>query len=352
MSNSYTSPPLLTDPARLGAGQTVRSTEFKRLGDAQNYSIAHGGCNNVISQFWDAEVFEYTSTSMTNVCSWYVPNPSEEHTEFKVRLSASSSGAGALAKIKITFPLSGNSYTDQITISDSTRFNNVFDVATVSITSAEDEAYCIVSLSLKSSSGTIEIAGIQGNWSPLSSPLPTRLMGQYGADITPSGIVRLGDDQALTSRFGVESINNINQIRKRGRVLLNWSGVFSASSAAAQGIGALDGQILYSLAAIFAGMSQNSLDVDIFVNVAGLTSSNTPLLFDVFGYRLALTLSGWNSYGVDLRLPEHDLSDQFGLSMYRVGVSETAINTASLLSKDNPLGGSPAYIRGLSIVSA
>ncbi len=350
MSNSYTTPPLLTDPARLTAGLTVRSTEFSRLGDAQNYAFATGGCTEVINQFWDSAVFEFTTTSLTECCQWYIPNPSEEHTEFKFRISASSNTAGAIASVTLTFPLSGNSYTGATTISDTSRFNSVFNEITVNITSAEDEKYAICKLSLHASGGTVEVAAVQANWSRLASPLANRLLGQYGENLTPQGVNRLGDDQALTSRFGVETFNNINQLRKRGRVLLNWSGVDNASSSPARGLGSLDTQLMYNYVSIFAGMSQNDLDVDVFVNAVNI-GSTSPIHVDVFGYRLNVTLDGWNSFGLSLRLPaEESLSNQFSLSMYRVGIDETLNNTSTLLSKDNPIGSSPAYIRSVAIV--
>lgn len=347
MSNSYTSPPLLTDPARLTAGLTVRSTELSRIGDAQNYAFAHAGTGDVINQFWDSEVFEFTTTSLTECCQWYIPNPSEEHTEFKFRISASSTTSGSIASVTLVFPLSGNTYTGSTTITDTSRFNSVFDIVTVNITTSEPELYAICKLSLQANSGTIEVAAVQANWSPIASPLPTRLLGQYGQDFTPMGANRLGDDQALTSRFGVETLNNIGELRKRGRVLLNWSGVDNASSSPARGVGSLDAQIMYNYVALFAGMNFNNLDVDVFLNGVNISS---PITVDVFGYRLTVSLNGWNSYGLDLRTPESTLSDDFGLSMYRVGIDETINNESVLLSKTRPIGANPAYIRGVAIV--
>jgi len=94
-------------------------------------------------------------------------------------------------------------------------------------------------------------------------------------------------------------------------------------------------------------MNFNDLDVDIFLNAVNITS---PVTVDVFGYRLTVSLNGWNSYGLDLRTPESTLSDDFGLSMYRVGIDETINNESVLLSKTNPINTNPAYIRGVAIV--
>ena len=76
MSNSFTSPPVLVDPARVTAGLTISSEEVSRLGDMVNYSFAHVGCGNVISQAWHDDVFLFENTTMTDVCEWIVPRPS------------------------------------------------------------------------------------------------------------------------------------------------------------------------------------------------------------------------------------------------------------------------------------
>ena len=39
MANSFTSPPVLVDPARVTAGLTIRAEEMRRLGDMVNYSF-------------------------------------------------------------------------------------------------------------------------------------------------------------------------------------------------------------------------------------------------------------------------------------------------------------------------
>jgi hypothetical protein len=71
---------------------------------------------------------------------------------------------------------------------------------------------------------------------------------------------------------------------------------------------------------------------------------------DIFGHRLSITSGGWNSYSLKLRLEEITLSDQFRLSMYRVGLDGTPNNQGLLLSIDNKVNTSPLYIRALSII--
>lgn len=350
MTNSFTSPPVLVDPARLTSGLTIRSQEAQRLADMQNYAFAYGGSGDVLNQAWDAEVFEFTTTSMTDVCQWYIPHPSEEHVEFKLRLSSFSTVSGSTAKCTIQFPLSGNSYYATATITDSSRFNSVFDVITVPISAVEDEPYVLITLSLQAASGaTIEVSAVQGSWSPLTSPLASRALDQYGEEVIPQGQNRLGVDLPLSSRFGVETLNNITQMRKRPRTLLNWSGVFASSSSPAKGLGSTDPQILFSEVALSAGLNLIGLNVVVFINTENVGVS--PLLVDVFGYRLSLPLNGWNVISVDLREPELvDRSNDFRLSMHRVGLMDTPNNADVLLSASNLITANPPYIKGIAIM--
>ena len=350
MSNSFTSPPILVDPARLTSGLTIRSQEAQRLADMQNYAFAYGGSGDVLNQAWDAEVFEFTTTSLTDVCQWYIPHPSEEHVEFKFRLSSFSTVSGSTARVSVNFPLSGGTYRTTATITDSSRFSSVFDVITVPISAVENEPYALVTLSLQAASGaTIEVSAVQGSWSPLTSPLASRALDQYGEEVIPQGQSRLGVDLPLSSRFGVETLNNITQMRKRPRTLLNWSGVFASSSSPAKGLGSTDPQILFSEVALSAGLNLIGLDVDIFINAVNI--GGTPLLVDVFGYRLSIPLNGWNSIGVDLREPELvDRSNDFRLSMHRAGLMDTPNNADVLLSASNLITANPPYIKGIAIM--
>jgi len=350
MSNSFTSPPVLVDPARLTSGLTIRSQEAQRLADMQNYAFAYGGSGDVLNQAWDAEVFEFTTTSLTDVCEWYIPHPSEEHVEFKFRLSSFSTVSGSTARVSVNFPLSGGTYRTTATITDSSRFSSVFDVITVPISAVEDEPYALVTLSLQAASGaTIEVSAVQGSWSPLTSPLASRALDQYGEEVIPQGQSRLGDDLPLSSRFGVETLNNITQMRKRPRTLLNWSGVFASSSSPAKGLGSTDPQILFSEVALSAGLNLIGLNVVVFINTENVGVN--PLLVDVFGYRLSLPLNGWNVISVDLREPELvDRSNDFRLSMHRVGLMDTPNNADVLLSASNLITANPPYIKGIAIM--
>jgi hypothetical protein len=353
MSNSFTSPPLLTDPARCTAGLTIRTTEIARLADSQNYSFAYGGTHNVVSQSWVESCFRYNTTSSTKVCEWYIPRPSREHSSFVFRLNAFSSASGNQFTAQITFALSGNTYSTTDTITDSGRYSSQFDDVTVSITADEAEEYCILSLYLNCvSGGIIDVCEVQGSWDNLSSPLSAGVLQQAGDDFIPQGQSRQGADLPLSARFGVQTLNNIVTLRKRGRVLLNWSGAFDSASFSLPpiGIGIGEQQLLYSMVALFAGMREAGLEIDVFLKVVNLGVGQT-LQVDVFGYRLTCIQSGWNSFGLGVvASPDHYLSGDVGLDMYRVGIDETPSNQANLLSIDNRQLDSVPYVQAISII--
>ena len=356
MSNEFTSPPVLVDPARVTAGLTIRSEEASRLGDMGNYSFAQVGCGNVISQAWDDQVWPFSVNSMTDVCEWVVPHPSEEHVTFNFVLMAHSTQPGSSAKVTVEFPLSGNTYFSTSTISDTARFGGAFELITVSISAVEDETIAQVRLSLEAGSGAVVyVAGVQASWAALSSPLAARALDQYGEAFIPSGSLRLSADLPLTSRFGVDQINNIAMLRKRKRTLLSWSGASTSdtytlsgtSHRAAQGLGSFDPQLLYSETALFAGMPETGLDVDVYIKAANV--GGTALDVEIFGYRFSVSSNGWSSYGVDLRQPELARGVEFRLPMYRVGLEPTQLNADNLLSDTNRISTAP-HIIGLCIL--
>lgn len=352
MSNSYTSPPALVDPARVTASQTLRATEIARLGDLQNYCFGVGGSGDVVNQAWDAEVFRVDTTTLTDVCEWYIPRPSNEHNTFKFRVASHTTVATGKVGVKITFPLSGNTYSTTIPITDSTRFASAFDEMTINVTASENELFCKCTLQVIVISGYVELALVEGRWSPLSSPLSAGSLGQGSDSFIPQGVNRLAADLPLSARFGVNTLNNITTLRKRGRTLFQWSGAFTSKTGnnPAKGLGLFDPQAMYSIVALYSGMNQlTDLDVDIFINVENYVSGTVYL--DIFGHRLTIAVNGWNSYGVTLRAQELSQSNEFKLSVYRVGLEATSNNSSVLLSQDKFITvGSPVYIKGLSII--
>jgi hypothetical protein len=350
MSNSYTSPPTLVDPGRVTASLTLRATEMSRLGDLQNYIFATGGTSDVLNQYWDLDVFEANDTSDTTVCEWYIPRPSNIHNELKVRVGAHQTHGG-VATVVLTFPTSANTYSQSTTITDSSRFQSAFNEVSINVTGNETDERIKLSLQLRSTApGYVQMAFIEARWTPLSSPLTTGALTQGADSFIPQGVSRLGADPPLTARFGVETLENLTMLRKRGRTLYQWSGARTsrAGSDPAQGVGIFDPQVMFSNVALYGGMNQiDGLEVDVFIDVVNYSVGS---FIDIFGQRLSITSNGWNQYSLKLRLEEVTLSDEFRLSMYQVGIDDTLNNSNLLLSINNKINTSPLYIRAISII--
>ena len=358
MTNSFTDEPTLTDPGRTIAGQTIRTTEISRLADLQNYCFGVGGTHNLISQTFDDSCFLQDSTAFTLMCQWYIPRLSRSHNELKVRISSFCSTSGAQIKLTLGFALSGNTYSTTINVSDSTRYGSIFDVATITTISSETESFAYLNMEVRAPSGDeIEVLGIQANWSPLTSPLSGGVHYIGTSEFIPQGASQQGADKPLSSRFGVQTLKNIQTLRTRGRVLLNWSGVQNASSSlpASQGanppvgLGHGDQVLLNSEVALFSGMNEiDGLSITLFAHVVGLGSGQT-ITVEIFNHRLTFSFNGWSSYSLDLIATEIPRSNEFGLSMYRVGLEVNDLNAHALLSILNPIASTP-YINALSII--
>ena len=357
MSNLFQSSPTLVDPSRLTALQTIRSTEITRISMLQNYVFARCGTHNVISQFFDNSCFIQDSTSFAEITRYVIPRISRSHNELKVRISGFCGTAGAQVRVTLSFPISANTYSDTVTITDTSRYSSAFNVATITTNSSETEEFAYLTFEAKAPTGDeVEVLSIQANWSPLSSPLSAGLHYQGTNEFVPVGILRQGDDLPLSSRFGVDALNNIETLRKRGRVFLNWSGVENASSSQSlqfagnppRGLGIGDQKSLSSPVAIPSGINEIGLKINLFAYVVGLSASQS-ITVDIFGHRMTFSNNGWNSYSLESFGSEDRLSDTFRLSIYNVGLEESDINAENLLSVNNKIATNP-YIQSLSII--
>ena len=362
MSNSFTSPPLLTDASRVTASQTIRTTEFTRLADSSNYAFAVGGTSNLLSQTWDDSTFRQNSTSFVEMCQWYIPQISEEHATLNIILNGFCAVAGA--QVRFTYTLASNSYTTTLTITDTSRYSSSFVSGAINITAQNAVFAGVLSMEVKApTGGEVEILGVMANWSPLTSPLSTGQLRSIGSLYTPQGQNRLAADLPLSARTGVEMINNISMLRRRPRVLFNWSGVEGVSSseaisvagAAPRTIATGDLSSMFSEAAIFSGMREDPLlDITAFVRVLQNGGVYSPISIDLMGQRITMNTTGWTSHTLNFRLDELSRSDDFGLSVYRVGPDESAHNLTQLFIFGVDMSGGSGtflpYISGLTII--
>ena len=362
MSNSFTSPPLLTDASRVTASQTIRTTEFTRLADSSNYAFAVGGTSNLLSQTWDDSTFRQNSTTFVEMCQWYIPQISEEHATLNIILNGFCAVAGA--QVRFTYTLASNSYTTTLTITDTSRYSSGFVSGAINITAQNAVFAGVLSMEVKApTGGEVEILGVMANWSPLTSPLSTGQLRSIGSLYTPQGQNRLAADLPLSARTGVEMINNISMLRRRPRVLFNWSGVEGVSSseaisvagAAPRTIATGDLESMYSEAAIFPGMRDDfTLDIFAYVHVIQNGGTYSNLSLDLLGQQITMNSTGWTSHTLQLRIDELPRSDDFGLSVYRVGLDNTAHNHSKLRIYGNEIDGTSGtfkpYVAGLTII--
>ena len=362
MSNSFTSPPLLTDASRVVAGQTIRTTEIARLADSSNYAFAVGGTSNVLSQTWDDSSFRQDGTSFVEMCQWYIPQISSSHQTLNIILSAFCATAGAQAKFSLT--LGSNTYTTTLTITDTSRYSSAFVSGAINITAFQNEFAGLLKMEVKApTGGEVEVLGVMANWSPLTSPLATGQHFHQLSEYIPQGQTRLSADLPLSSRTGVELINNINTLRRRPRVLFNWSGVkgvssgssISSAGAVVQAIAFGDLNSMMSESAIFPGIKDDpTLDITAYVNIRQDGGSYSALSIDLLGERITMNSTGWTTHTLSFRLDELPRSNEFGLSMYRIGPDDSEHNRIHLYIKGTDIDGSSGafkpYIAGLTII--
>jgi hypothetical protein len=364
MSNSYTSSPTLVNPGRVTAARTIRATEISRLGDLSNYCFAMGGTSNVLSQAWDDSTFRQDdSSAFVSMCQWYIPALSSSHQSLNIVLSAWCNTAGGEARFVLDYG-GGNTYTTDITITDTSRYSSGFNTGTITLTSTQNEFAAVLTMGVRAPVGDeVEVLSVMAYWSSLPSPLPTGQLFHTLSAYNPQGINRLAADLPLSARFGVEMLENINTLRRRPRVLFSWSGVEGVSSgdpiadagAVPRAIGSGDLPSMFSECALFPGMVEDStLNIFAYVNVKQNGGTFAGYQFDLFGQRISCTSAGWSTFTLNLRESESDRSTEFGLSMYRVGPDNTVFNTERFFvfgkDMDGLRGVYVPYLAGLTIV--
>jgi len=348
MSNSYTSPPTLADPATVTSGQPITELAPSRMGDLQNYIAAVGGCTNLINQCWDNGVFASSSATQVHVLRYRAPAISRAHLVLKVYIVAKAFTAAGSIEIEATD-------------GTSTLYHNVacptglqtltFTLTFPGAALASDMIDLEVDI-INGSGGSMEIRTIMAEWSAVASPI-TLLMVSGADTYKPMGINRLSTPLPLSSRFGVNSINNISMMRKRARVFLSWAGCLNlaVTSQSSKGIGIGDIPILFSDIFIPDGVRDDDdlkLYAEIYVEQATVLDPMTVL---IMGNRIEISSNGWSQHELDLNPEPIASSRRYGLPMYRVGFDDVAVNQSNLdkLSTQAARNGTGAIITGLTI---
>ena len=235
MSNSYDHTSILCDPSSTVSGRDVAFDTPNRIANATNYAFAAGGCHNVLSQAFADRVFIQDSGFFVEMAQWRIPLVSLEHNELEVLLNYKTYGSGNNSQVKLTLEADSASASTTIILASS---SNGIGNGTISISypSSTSIYYATLTLEMRGDSANnteIELFSISAYWKRINSPIAAGRKNQYTTTdfITPAGTGRTSANQALTSRFGHNAIDNILETRKRLKTIASWSGVYSTSSA-------------------------------------------------------------------------------------------------------------------------
>jgi len=238
MSNSYNSSTILADPSSVVAGRQVDYETIQRIANANNYSFGVGACHNVLSQSYADITFIQDSGSFTEMSEWRIPLASLQHStlEIVVNYKIHGTAVGLTSNIKFTLDVDGGTSSVTINLPNSTNGIANDDLAiTMPSPSATQVYYGTLTCEVQADAANnseVEIKSIMARWKPLTSPLSTSILYQYDSSPAyyPKGTTRTGHNQALTSRYGHQVIDNIELLRTRLKSYLTWSPVYNASS--------------------------------------------------------------------------------------------------------------------------
>jgi hypothetical protein len=238
MSNSYNTSTLLADPSSVVAGRKIEYQTPQRIANANNYSFAVGACHNVISQSYSDITFIQDSGSFTEMCEWRIPLVSLQHSTLEIVVNYKIHGTASPLASNIRFTLDVDGGTANVTINLPNSSNGIAnDDLTITMPSPSTSQVYYATLTCEvqadsASSSEVEIKSIMCRWKPLNSPLSTGSLYQYDSDSVfyGKGTARTGHNQALTSRFAHQVIDNIELTRQRLKSYLAWSPVYNSSS--------------------------------------------------------------------------------------------------------------------------
>jgi len=320
MGNTFTSPPTVPDTGDIIAGRVIKTESMARMGDLSNYIHAHGSTSNCISQSFDVHTCVTKSTSFVDQCRWRIPIPSNNHTtiQFHVAARVTSTGTGTL-KFTLTDANSVAQGNSSISITSTA---SIHAHATVShtFTSSTTAAYVDVVMSAKvdASGYDVDVQTVAARFTALTSPLSAGNTAQGSDKITPFGASRLGANNALSSRAGVQWRTNIQTMRSRKRPLLIWSGIENPSSAftgrgqGPKSLGVGDCQTMQVQSPLFVGGGSITLWIYV-VDISGTRK------FAFMNRLFSVTSNGWNEFTFTPSLENTTLeSITFGFPLYKI----------------------------------
>ena len=346
MSNSYNATTLLADPASTVAGKHVTLLTPERMANGINFAFATGNCENVISQAFADRCFITSASSYTEMAQWRVPLVSLDHDEIEYIVNYRTHGSGSGCNIRFTLDVNGTTVVSVLALSSTT--NAFANNNGVIVFPGGNHYYGTVTMEIQTGSGAeVEIFSVMAYFKRIASPIPAGQKNQYNASalLTPFGTTRTTVNNAFTSRFAHNMIDNIGELRKRFRSLLSWSGVYSTSStiypdaddaATSQiyiGVGDINSLFAYPL--LPSGFENLNFDrLELHVKAIGDVD------FTFFGQSLSInqasdTTVGWTIFDLEIDNGELSVVGDTRLPYYQATFDATNENRDSLVSLAN-----------------
>jgi len=351
MSNSFTSPPTLGSELTVVAGQPITEGAISAMSETANYLWAVGGTHNCLSQAWAEGQCTQKSNSYQLMLSYRIPTISNDHYDFHMHFIALGPGC-----IRSTLTLGASSYTSETCATGAGP--HVIEQSII-ITSASTATYATLDIEVKHTTGTPnhhELRCVAGHWVAKTSPVDTgaRYLGTTD-EFIPFGINRVGNDNALSARWGVDMLRNIETLRRRPISYLSWSGVDNLLAAPT---GSTD-----PAPALYLGLGDiNTVQVPVHIPQevveqgsytihlhAYLVDVVGSIEFDFMGNRVSFTGNGWQTAEIEMQIEaDAELSRLFDLNIYRIGPENTFSNNFALISQST-VPWTAAKIQSLSI---
>jgi len=343
MSNSYDSTTILADPSSTVAARNIDRLTPQRIANGINYSIGAGGCHNVLSQSYQDKVFIQDSGSFTEMSQWRIPLVSDDHNTLEVVIHYDIQNVSSTCKAKFTLEVGIVSANLEIALPSTAEIaDGSFSIAIPS----SDEYYATLTMFTKADTSTPAepiIKCVMARWTRISSPIPAGTIKQYEASdsLTPMGTSRTNVNEAFTSRFAHNVIDNVTLLRKRLQSYLTWSSVYSASSALFSSVDAGAPEVYLSVGHMklmggypLAPTGYDKLThrkIELHVRSIGKSSG---IEFDFFGNTISISTSAgsveWTIHTLELDYEKLNTRGDITLPYYDASLDNTAQNQTTL----------------------
>lgn len=352
MTNSYTSSQLLPDPSSTVAGKAVDYQTPRRLANSINYAFATGSTYNVVSQSYADRTFIQGSSSLVEMSEWRIPLVSLEHNELEVVVHYDILGSSSNCNLR--FVLEVGAVTANMTLNCPSTAEIASGSFSISMPSS-NQYYATLTVQAQGDSSVnadLHVKTIIARWKPISSPLSAGFKNQYETTefFTPFGTSRTGINQAFTSRFAHNMIDDVPILRKRLRNYISWSGCYASDSNTLSNYAdAASPEIMLGVGSIgvlngypLAPSGYDSLDhrkLELHVRSIGVSSTTPRQEFDFFGTRIPFPSSpgtvSWTIHEIDMNYERIANRGDILLPYYNASLDDSDVNHSTLINYDN-----------------